>query len=241
MVSRTRTVSLLLTGLLVLLAGCSGLLGGGAGGDGAGSNAVSVSEFDYPEGWSADGIGSVETALGTHYAVGTRGASFTEKLHVQARQGQVTNNSIRYEVDRQSRELLARLDRTEYSQVAYYGNGTLTNYDPKNGSVISRTNASFSRVANGSKLIVSQALGGLKLNASSVVEQGGVTAVRYSVTGARSNSSFTEASGTVVVASDGRILSIDVTKSNEEQTLTYRYVLEKVENTTVERPAWAEN
>lgn len=241
MVARSRYGVLLATVLLVLLAGCSGLLGGGAGGDGAG-NAGTVSEFDYPDGWSKDGVTRLDAAVATHYAAGTRGSSYTERLVFRISQdGTVQrNNSIRYAVDRESREMLARIDGAQGSQVAYYGNGTLTNYDPKNESVISRGNASFSKLANASRLTVAEALHGIDLDASTVVERGRTTAVKYSVTGTTSNSSYTEASGTVVVAEDGRILSLDVTKRSERQTVTYRYVLEAVGNTDVERPSWVE-
>lgn len=239
MVSRSRSAVLLLTGLLVVLAGCSGLLGGD---DGA-NPAENVSEFDYPDGWSADGVDSLQTALLGHYGADTRGSSFTERLEFRVQQDDSVqrNNSIRYEVDREAREMLARIDGTNQNQVAYYHNGTLTNYDPVNESVINSGNASLQRLTNASRLTVGESLQGLDLDASTVVERGGTTAVEYAVAGVASNSSFDGANGTVVLASDGRIRSLDLTKQAGSQTVTYRYALEGEGSTSVERPEWAEN
>ncbi|MHB9288467.1 hypothetical protein ACKVMT_15660 [Halobacteriales archaeon Cl-PHB] len=239
MVSRSRTAALLLTGLLVVLAGCSGLLGGDDGGQPSGD----VAEFAYPDGWSADGIDTLQTALVGHYGAESRGTSFTERLVFRVSQDDTVqrNNSIRYEIDRESREMVARVDGTQRTQVAYFGNGTLTNYDPENESVINSGNASFQKLSNASRLTVGETLNGLDLDASAVVEQGGTTAVEYAVAGVTKNSSFDSASGTVVVASDGRILSLDVTKTKGSQTATYRYVLKAEGSTTVERPSWAKN
>ncbi len=245
----TRTVLLLVTVVLVALAGCSGGTGDGgpAGNDNETSPTItattaSTSTFDYPAGWSADGIESLDEALAGHYSAEARGDTFTERFDFQrSEDGEETlNNSIVYQVDLDAGELRATLDGTVYQRVAYYNDGTLYNYDLKEEEVVSQSETNLSVIANASRESLSETLRGLEMEATEIVQRNGVTGVRYQVTSTENGTSgrFDEASGTIVVLENGQVSSFDLTKRSDDVVLRGHYEVVAVGSTDVTRPSW---
>ncbi|MFQ3318105.1 MAG: hypothetical protein ACI8UR_001014 [Natronomonas sp.] len=258
MVSRS-TLAVSFVVVLVLLSGCSSLVGNnGNGGEGP----TDPEEFDYAAGFSADGITDGQQAL-TSYNEGVQAAgNFTgEYEYVVTTSDGETEVGVSYQVDFDAEQALQQVDVESPSANAttesYYENGELYQRSSYNGeeSGVSVRDQAFPP----EELTASEAIRPLLTNASSynvsIEERNGESVVVYETTAIGNSAGFlgvsdlenvTNFEASFVVDSDGVIHSAsyqlsyiaDTDNGTEERSVSMNFELSSVGDTTVERPDW---
>lgn len=258
---RLRTVAVT---LLVLFAGCAGFT---SGGESTPTGTVESTptptpqptrtatqteaqsfEGEYPRGWSETGIQNTTVALESHYRAVLSGPSTTVRYRsgvLAAKSDQAANTTLHMRIDTGEKRLHATINGTKYLREAFFTNGTFTEWSVQNETVVSRSDASFIRVAQSidSRVLRSQLLL-YRLQLTDTVTRGGTTAMVYNVTGVYNNTlsqtygSATAGSGRVVVSERGRILEIRTTVTYTGGKVTYRYLQTGIGETDVNTPEW---
>lgn len=247
--------------LVVLLAGCTGLSGSDstptpavdANGQPAQTDTATPTQAasdggTYPAGWSETGIENRTVAFSSHYRAMLIGPSATVTFRsgvIEAQADGATNTTLRMQIDTGERRLYASLNGTTGHRENFFTNGTFSDWDAQNQTLVRQVDAPFIRVAQSidNTLLKSQLLL-YELQLEETTTWNGTPALIYNVTGV-TNSSFsptygsaTAASGHLVVSLRGRILDIDTTVTYTGGTVDYQYAHTRIGDTTVETPEW---
>jgi hypothetical protein len=238
MMSRGRG-AVLITIVLLLLAGCAG--GGGE---------PTLETVDYPEGYNESGITNTTSAVVAHKLALDEPYRVSFQLNQVGDRGAVeTDGTIRAIPDEKRARISVKqtLGGQTKSQNKYrtanrtYWQSVMAG-DFRYGS----TEQTFNTPIYADQEDFLSMFGSVKLNATEVQTTNQTTLIRYrveNVTPTRMHTTIKNASGSVTVATDGQIRSMDVTF---EQYITgiYRdvqYGYSSTEtNVTVERPSWTD-
>ncbi len=202
----------------------------------------------YPVGWTETGPENASAALRAHYRAVLTGPTTTVAYRaVVAESGDsgVGNSSLDMQLDAGARRLYASLDGVAGNQEIFFADGTFSQWNTTDETLIDQSDARFLVVARSidrgplkSQLLL------YRFEPNGTVRLGGTTATVYDVTGVYGNTisqSFgTPESGTgrIVVAENGRILQVETTVVYTEATVEYRYVHTAVGQTQVDTPDW---
>lgn len=265
-----RILSLTAVIILILSAGCSGLLPGNNGTPepieeqsptqtqpdtptpAPTSTPVewSNSEIEYPTGWAETGVENATAALTAHYRAVLTGPSTTvtyQNVIQSAGSTQTNNTALALKIDTQSQRLAARITGTDTRRELFFANGTLTRWQISNQTVLGRSQANFIRVAQSVDRVVLKSqllLYTLKLNRT--IKQDGTTILFYDITGVHTNSvsqqfgSATTGSGEIIITENGRVLRIQSTVTYTNGTVTYSYTHRQIGETVITTPEWAQ-
>lgn len=251
MVSRS-TIAVTLVVALAMLGGCSGLLG-----DGGTSSADSPDEFDYADGFDADGVTDGEAAAESYRRALSNKSSYTVNYQ-QNLSGADANvkYDVVYRVDIDGKRAYQRVEMPDQ-------NYEVESFQEGDQRVVRESNAGNEDIATedaafdldnltGSGLF-SQLLTESADYETSVTEREGTAVVRYETSGNESARNIldlgdrtpTEFSARFTVDSEGlvRTANYDLTYRNEngqEQTITLAFELSDVDDTSVDRPDWAD-
>ena len=229
--------------VLVLLGGCAG-----SAGDAGPADPATAS---YPDGFGADGITNVSTAVETHeesldssYRISftlvqsgqrgtTRTTGYVETAPSEERFLRVVNQTA----GPSSRALHEFQDGT--SAYRYYSEDEEFEY--------SASERPFRRPVYADRETFEEMLASMTMNATAVRVTNGTERIEYTVTNVstdRIGSSTADTSGTVVVEADGTIRSMNVTftqtLSGVERETTFEYDVSTGVDVTVTRPSWVE-
>lgn len=248
MVSRSTIAATLV--VVVLLSGCSGLIGGGTG------SASSPDEIDLADGFSADGVS--DGAAESYRNALTNTSSYT----IDYQQNLSGNGSemaydIEYRVDVDGEQAVHRFasPQQDYEAETYYGS---------DGHVSRQITGDQEQVTTGEEgyqqadLTAVRAIQPLLANTTayetSVAERDGTQVVVYETSGAENaeavfgvdQSNVSDFSAEFSVDSEGIVhdASYDITyldAQGNEQTLTLAFEVTAVDETSVERPSWADD
>lgn len=259
-----RTSTTVAVTLIVLFAGCAGFTSGGGSTPTATAESTptptpqptrtatptepSSSGAKYPRGWSETGIRNTTIALESHYRAVLSGPSTTVLYRsgvLAAKNDQAANTTLDMRLDTGEKRLHASINGTEHHREAFFADGTFTEWSVRNETVVSRSDASFIRVAQSidNRVLQSQLLL-YRLQLTDTVTRGGTTAMVYNVTGVYTNTlsqtygSATAGSGRIIVSERGRILEIRTTVTYTGGKVTYRYVQTGIGETEVATPKW---
>jgi len=246
--------------LLVVTAGCAGFVSDDEGtpvatGTETGTSkpaatpptASNPSDVSYPAGWNAAGV-NASAALRTHYTAFVTGPSTTVTYRstvIESRGASPRNTTLDMRLDTTDRRLHAVIEGKANHRAAYFADGTLSRWDVRNETLIGQSDARFVRVAQSmdSRVLHSQLLL-YDLEFERTGRRQGTTALVYNVTGAYSNTvsgtygSVENATGHVVVSTDGRILEIETTVTYAKGVLRYHYAQTRLGETAVKAPDW---
>lgn len=240
--------------LLVSTAGCTGFTPDGGEPTESATPTVTAtptasnpSEVTYPEGWTATAV-NASVALRSHYTAVLTGPSATVTYRSSVIESQGVprrNTTLGLRLDPAERQLYASIEGTASHRAAYFADGTLSRWDVRNETLVGQSNARFGQVAQSidNRVLHSQLLL-YDIEFERTVRREGTTALVYDVTGAYNNSvsptygSATDATGRVVVATDGRVLEIETTVTYRKGTLRYRYTQTRLGETDAETPEW---
>jgi len=202
----------------------------------------------YPTGWSATGVENGTVAVDAHYRAVLTGPSATvryrsREIDTGGESANETTLGMAYETG--TGRLYASIVGTDGHREVFLRNDTLSQWNVRDESLVGRSNARFHRVVQSidRRVLLSQLLL-YTLEHERTVERNGTVAHVYNVTGVHDNTvsntygAGTDASGTLVVATDGRVLELETTVTYTGGTLRYRYVHTRLGETTVETPAW---
>lgn len=241
---------------VVLLAGCSAILGGDVGDGGADEPA----EFDYPEGYSADGIDDGERAVETYEAALFEAGNYTgEYTYFVVTDGTLTSIGVDYVVDFEAEHGLQRVivdaPDTHTMTESYYEEGKLyqRSVDADDESTVTVSEEPFART----DLTAAEAVEPLLSNATgynvSISEVDGVRVARYETDDVTGAGQFLGVEDTEIVSSfeanitvDQRGLvrtaeySITYVFQGEDRSVSMTFEVTDVGETTVERPEWAD-
>lgn len=251
MVSRS-TIAVTLVVVLAMLGGCSGLLG-----DGGTGSADSPDEFDYANGYDADGVTDGERAAESYRQALSNKSSYTVNYQ-QNLSGADANvkYDVVYRVDVDGERAYQRVEMPDqnYEVESFQESGQRVVRESNAGNEdIATEDVSFDlKNLTGSGLF-SQLLTESADYNTSVAERDGTSVVVYETNGNESarnildlgNRTPTAFSASFAVDSEGlvRTASYDLTYRNEngqEQTITLAFELTDVDDTSVERPDWAD-
>ena len=248
MVSRSTIAATLV--VVVLLAGCSGLVG-----DGGTGSASSPDEFEYADGFSADGVS--DGAVDTYRNALANTSSYTVDYQ-QNLSGSDTEMAydIEYRVDRDGEQAVHRFasPSQEYEAETYYASdGHVTRQVTGDQEQVSAGEESFQQADLTGARAIEPLLTNTTAYDTSVAERDGTEVVVYETSGAESaesvfgvdRSNVSDFSAEFSVDSDGVVhhASYDITyidAEGNEQTLTMSFAVSAVDETSVERPAWAD-
>lgn len=248
MVSRSTIAASLV--VVVLLAGCSGLVGD----DGTGS-ASSPDEFEYADGFSADGVS--DGAADSYRNALSNASSYTVDYQQNlSGNGSEVSYDIHYRVDGDDERAVHRFasPSQDYEADTYYGS---------DGHVTRQVSGDQEQVTSGEEgfqqadLTAARAIDPLLANTTaydtSVAERDGTEVVVYETSGAENaeavfgvdQSNVSEFSAEFAVDADGVVhdATYDITyldAEGNEQTLTLSFEVSAVGDTSVERPGWAD-
>ena len=135
-------------------------------------------------------------------------------------------------------------DSTNHRAV-FFGDGTLSQWDVRNETLVGQSNARFEGVAQSiDRGVLYSHLLLYDIEFERTVRRQGRTALVYDVTDAYNRTisntygTATDATGHVVVAADGRVLEIETTVTYSKGTLRYHYTHRRLGETDVMRPGW---
>lgn len=234
--------------VLVLLSGCSGLIGGGTG------SAGSPDEFEYADGFSADGVsdGAVESYKDALANTSSYTIDYQQNL---TGNGSETTWDVQYRVDVEDQEAMHgfAIPSQDYDAKTYYGSdGHVTREVSGDREQVYTGEQGFYQGNLTAAEAIEPLLGNTTVYETSVDEREGTPVVVYETSGTENAeavfgleaSRVSSFSAEFAVDSDGLVheASYDVTylDSNEnEQRLTLTFDLTAVDETTVEQPDWA--
>jgi hypothetical protein len=236
MVARPRSpLRAVLLAVVILLAGCSGLL---ATDQQTSTPDPAVENFSYPSGWSQGGITDLTVAVETHDET-VENVSRKNRLVIT---DEDWNRTVVRTVDTGAGTGSIRFIDTQLNTDvhAYYNAEGVFEYDRTTEELTRRSDENWTTADVATMPGIERPLRNLELNAAETVTVDGSTAVKYTVTGIRNPDSVPSntATGHVTVAEDGFIAEYDVTRGNDEFTRQTRYRLSALETATVTRPAW---
>lgn len=246
MVSRSTIAATLV--VVVLLSGCSGLIGGGTG------SASSPDEFEYADGFSADGVSDGAAQSYRNAVSNTSSYSVDYEQHLTGN-GSETTWDVQYRVDVENQEAIHGLavPSEDYDAKTYYGS---------DGHVTREVSGDQEQIYTGEQgyeqgnLTAAEAIDPLLANTTvyetSVDERDGTQVVVYETSGTENaeavfgleESRVSSFSAEFAVDSDGLVhdASYDITyldANDTEQTLTLSFEVTAVDETSVEQPDWA--
>lgn len=238
--------------VVVLLAGCSAIVGDETGGP------DSPDEFDYADGYDADGVTDDSEAIRSYQQALTNRSSFTTAYH-QNVTGQDTNLTyeVRYEVDVDGEQAFHRVaaPSLEFEREEYYGDDTKYTRRVSSGDEqTSSTDVAFSPGNFTGIDAVDRMLSNDTDFETSLEERDGEPVVVYETEGAANavtmfdlvEENVTSFSASFAVDSDGvvRTASYDLeytSESGEELTITLDFEVRDLDATTVDRPGWVDD
>lgn len=206
------------------------------------------SEATYPAGWTESGVENTSLALESHYRAVLTGPSATVTYRssvIESGGLQPRNTTLDMGVDTADQQVYASIEGEASHREVFFGDGTLSRWDARNETLLGQSNARFLRVAQSidNRVLHSQLLL-YELELERTVRRQGTTALVYNVTGTYSNTmsqtygAARDATGQVVVATNGRVLEIETTVTYAKGTFRYRYTQGRLGETDVGRPAW---
>lgn len=238
--------------VVVLLAGCSGFLGGGT------SAPDSPDEFEYADGYDADGITNDSDAISSYRNALTNRTSYTV-AYEQNVTGPDTDLSydVLYRVDVEGAEAYHSVDAPalEYRLEEYHGNDRKVIREVQSGEEqVNRVDSEFSTEQLTGISAVERLLSNDTDYETSVAERDGTSVVVYETEGpedaatvfgvdAENVSSF---SASFAVDSDGVIRTASyrletVRDSGEDITVTLEFEVRDLDGTSIDRPEWADD
>lgn len=237
---------------VVVLAGCSALVGDGAGGP------DSPDEFEYAAGYNADGVTNDSEAIRSHQHALTNRSGFTT-VYDQNVTGEETNLTyeVRYEVDVDGEEAYHRVDAPslEFVREEYYGNDTRYTRVVNAGEEQTSSNDAALSAGNFTGIdAIERMLSNDTDFETSIEERDGTPVVVYETEGAANavtmfslvEENVTSFSASFAVDSDGlvRTARYDLeytSESGEELTITLDFAVRDLDGTTVDRPGWVDD
>jgi hypothetical protein len=246
--------------VLVATAGCAGFASGGETPNRATATATAtpsdtptaapVEATGYPAGWTATSV-NASVARRSHYAAVLRGPSATVTYRsavIESSDGSSRNTTLEMRLDTSNRRLYASIDGKTNHRAVFFRDGTLSQWDVRNETLVGRSNARFAGVAQSiDRGVLYSHLLLYDIEFERTVRRQGRTALVYNVTDAYNDTvsntygAATDATGHVVVATDGRVLEIETTVTYAKGTLRYRYAHRQLGETDVTRPEWLRN
>lgn len=237
---------------VVLLAGCSAIVGDDPSGP------DSPDEFEYADGYDADGVTNDSAAIRSYQHALTNRSSFTT-VYDQNVTGQETNLSyeVRYEVDVDREQAYHRVEAPslEFEREEYYGDDTkytrLVNAgdEQTTSSDVAFTPGNFTGID-----AVERMLSNDTDFETSVEERDGTPVVVYETEGPANAATMfdlveenvTSFSASFAVDSEGvvRTASYDLeytSEGGEELTITLDFEVRDIDATTVDRPGWVDD
>lgn len=249
MVSRS-TIAVALVVAVAMLGGCSGILGDGS--------ADSPDEFDYADGFDADGITDGEQAADTYRQALSNKSSYTVNYQQNLTGADATGKyDVVYRVDVDGERAYQRVEMPDqdYEVESFHESGQRVVRESNAGNgEIATEDAGFDLDNLTGAGLFSQLLSESADYETSVDERGGTSVVVYETSGNESASTIldlgertpTSFSASLAVDSEGlvRSASYDLTYENangQEQNITLAFELTDVDDTSVERPDWVED
>jgi len=238
------TIAVSLVVVVVLLGGCSGLIGD----DGPGS----PEEFEYADGYDADGVTDAEAAAESHREGLDNRSSFTVEYGQQIDDVQA---DVVYQVNVDEETAYNRVDvpSEDYGVESYYGDEqrVTRRFRPEESDPTSEEwNFSTADVNGGD--VVAPLLSNATGYESSLEERNGTRVVVYETSGAENASevfeieaeNVTSFSASLVVDDAGVVheANYDLTYTDgeeEERTVTLSFQVTDIGETSVDRPDWA--
>lgn len=258
-----RPLVVLSFGFLLVLAGCSGLPGGGStdtpGGDSDGGAATGTAGAVYPEGYGEGGIADPQAATRAHVDAITSYDSFTITYNATVRlPNRTTEVAFAEEVDARERRAYLVSNISDGTSVShYYANGTVyvRSESPRtNGTTYSSRERELNVEAVSGRRFVRPVVSNVTYGPAERVERGGETMLRYEATGLDaaggllgegvSAENVTSFSATLLVDRDGLVRHVEyeatVVRHGEERSTTVTIDVTGLDATTVERPGWVD-
>lgn len=255
MVSRSTLVISVVA--VVLLAGCSGLVGNGGNGTPA---PESPSEFEYADGFSSEGITDGQAAVASYDTAVQAQGNYTGSYQytVDGEDGE-TVVSGEYRVDFEDEQALRIVEVNAPSangtSESYYGDGQQYNRSSYNGryGTVSASNRTFPET----ELTASEAIEPFLRNASdyetTLEQRNNESVVVYETTdvdnagsflGVDSDGNVTAFDARFAVDSDGLIHTAEYELTylidGTERTVDMTFEVSSLSETTVERPSWVD-
>lgn len=256
----SRTTLAVSLALIILLAGCSGLIGG-EGSNGSEEVPDDPEEFDYAAGFAADGITDGAAALGSYdsavQATGSYSADYGYVVETDDGDTEVdAEYRVDFEAEQARQEVTFASPDTNASTHIYYEDDrrySLGEFEGERGDVAVEDEAFPPE-----ELTASEAIEPLLLNATdydaAVDERNGQSVVVYEtsdidgaggVLGVDDPDNVSSFDATFTVDSDGLIhvanYELVYLVDGEERTVTMEFELSAFGETTVERPDWADD
>ena len=249
MVSRS-TIAVALVVALAMLGGCSGILGDGS--------ASSPDEFDYADGYDADGITDGEQAAETYRNALSNKSNYTVNYQQNLSGADATAKyDVAYRVDVDGERAYQRVEMPDqdYEVESFQESGQRVVRESSGGNEeVATEDAGFDLANLTGAGLFSQLLSADADYETSVAERDGTSVVVYETSGNESASTVldlgdrtpTSFSASLAVDSEGivRSASYDLTYLNangQEQTITLNFEVTDVDDTSVERPDWAQD
>lgn len=158
------------------------------------------------------------------------------------------NTTLEMRLDTSNRRLYASIEGKTNHRAVFFADGTLSQWDVRNETLVGQSNARFAGVAQSiDRGVLYSHLLLYDVEFERTVRRQGRTALVYNVTDAYNHTvsntygAATDATGHVVVAADGRVLEIETTVMYAKGTLRYRYTHRQLGETDVTRPGWLRN
>lgn len=250
MVNRS-TVALSLV-VVVLLAGCSGFLGGGASGP------ESPDEFEYADGYDADGITDDDAAVRSYRHALTNRSSYTV-AYEQNVTGPDTDLSydVLYRVDVEGAEAYHSVEAPslEYRLEEYHGNDRKVVREVQSGEEqVNRVDSEFSTEQLTGVSAVERLLSNDTDYETSVAERDGTSVVVYETEGPGNaatlfgvdSGNVSSFSASFAVDADGIVRTASyeletVREGGEDITVTIEFEVRDLDATSIDRPDWADD
>lgn len=242
MVNRSTIALALVT--VALLAGCSGLIGDGAAGP------DSPEEFEYADGYSADGVTSVERASQSHREAIDGVESFMYSYNVSVPSREHTEECT---VDEANGMAYCNIATPAGNAEIYFeGDRRIIRQNTSDGERVLARNRSFNKTSLTGWSVPTDALRNSTGYETSVDEQDGTPVVVYRMNGSKAAEEVYGVTGGNVTAfsvefsvdADGLIreVSYELTyiENNEEVDVSLSFRLSNINDTSVERPEWSD-
>jgi hypothetical protein len=228
--------------VLVALAGCP------VGGSGSAQDPAS---FEYPDGFSADGITNGTTAVQTHAGSLEEPYSVNFSLQQVSSRGRATVEGSIESRPGEERSLTRVTQRagSDFTRVQMFRTGSQEYVYRTDGQGFSHDlrRQPFRPPVYADRSTLAEMLGNLDLNASAVRTNDSTEIVVYDVTNVsaeRLSTTVTATNGTVTVDEFGTIRTVDVrftqVITGVERDVTFRYTTHLGANVTIERPSWTD-
>jgi len=245
--------------VLVVTAGCAGFASDDETADRATSTATAtppatptptaaaVEAVGFPPGWTSTSV-NASVARKAHYTAVLTGPSTTVTYRSEVIESSGVprrNTTLDMRLDPEDRRLYASIDGKTNHRAVFFNDGTLSQWDVRNETLVGRSNARFEGVAQSiDRGVLYSHLLLYDIEFERTVRRQGRTALVYDVTDTYNRTisntygTATDATGHVVVAADGRVLEIETTVTYSKGTLRYRYTHRRLGETDVTRPGW---